>query len=139
MRNQPLHEVAKFAAGLVAADFFSIVWFSQQKLLPVHFMGTTFDASMILPALVFDAAIFAMLVHYAWRIGTIPGMREKSYLMVAGLIFTVVGLVHLWRLFASADLIIGGWAVPLWLSWFGVAATVYLAYMSFHLAARVRR
>ena len=31
------------------------------------------------------------------------------------------------------------WEVPVWLSWIGTLITAYLSYMSFHLAARVRR
>jgi hypothetical protein len=59
--------------------------------------------------------------------------------LVVGVIFTIVALAHLWRLFASADLMIMGWAVPLWLSWFGVAITAYMAYASFRFALRIRK
>jgi energy-converting hydrogenase Eha subunit H len=138
MKNRPLREVAKFAAGLIAADFFWLVWFSQQPLRAAQFFGTTVTQGIVLPAMIFDIAVFLMLVHYAWNIGRIPAPRERSYMLVAGALFTVVAVVHLWRLFSGAAVIIDGWSAPYWLSWIGVAITTYLAYASFHLASRVR-
>lgn len=138
MKNSSLHEVAKFAAGLVAADFLWLLWFSQQHLHSIAFFGMTVTSDMLLPNLIFDLALFIMLVHYAWHVGKIPAMRERSYVFIAGVIFTIVAIAHLWRIFTGADLMLGDWDVPVWLSWFGVAATTYLAYMSFHLAARIK-
>jgi len=138
MNKRSLQEVAKFAAGLVAADLITLVWLSQTKLLPVHFMGATFGASMVLPGVIFDLALLAILIHYGWHLGKIPAPREHTYLLVAGVIFGVVTVAHLWRLFASGSLDIMGWDVPLWLSWFGVAVAAYLCYTSFHFAMRVR-
>jgi len=138
MRNQSLHEFAKFAAGVVAADFLWLLWFSQQHLKSVEFFGMSVTSEMILPNLIFDIALFIMLVHYAWHVGKIPAMRERSYMFVAGCIFTLVAIMHIWRIFTGADFVIGEWDTPVWLSWFGVAVTTYLAYMSFHLVARIR-
>lgn len=137
MSRRSLQDIAKFAAGLVAADFLWLVWFSQQGFLPVDFYGTTISPDMVLPGLVFDIALFIILVHYAWHIGKIPAFRERTYLLVAGGIFSIVMVAHLWRVFSGAELLIGPWDVPLWLSWVGVAVTAYLAYSSFHFAARV--
>lgn len=92
---------------------------------------------MLLPALIFDLALFIILVHYGWHIGKIPGMREHTYVVVAGVVFTVVAIMHIWRVFTGADLMIGDWDAPIWLSWFGVAATSYLAYASFMFAAKM--
>ena|SRR6185437_10272163 len=139
MRYHPLQEVAKLLAGLAAADFFWMLWFSQQHLRSMQFFGATFTQDMVLPAILFDVALFLMLVHYGWNIGQIPRMRERSYMLVAGVLFTVVAVVHLWRLFTGSDLVIADWEVPLWLSWFGVVLAAYLAYSSFHFAARVKR
>ena len=137
MRTYPLREVAKFAAGLVAADFLWVLWFSQQHIRSVQFFGATITAELILPMLVFDIALFLMLVHYGWNVGEIPAMRERSYIFLAGGIFSFVSLMHLWRIFTGADLVIGTWDAPVWLSWFGVVVTTYLAYMSFHFTARM--
>jgi hypothetical protein len=65
-------------------------------------------------------------------------MRERSYIFLVGVLFSFVAIIHLWRIFNGADLVIGEWDAPVWLSGFGVAVTTYLAYMSFHLAARMK-
>ena len=137
MGHKSLQEVSKFLSGLVAADLITLVWLSQTKLLPVHFMGATFDSTMVLPGVIFDLALFIILVHYGWHMGKIPQMRERTYMMVAAVIFTIVAAAHLWRLFAAGNLVFMGWTVPLWLSWFGVAVTAYLAYESYRFAARI--
>ncbi len=134
MNRRSLQEVAKFAAGLVAADLITLVWLAQTSLLPVHFMGLDFGASMVIPGVVFDLALLLILIHYGWHIGKIPAPREHTYLLVTGCIFTVIAVAHLWRLFSTGELVLMGWAVPLWLSWFGVAITAYLAYASFRFA-----
>ncbi|HVV15122.1 MAG TPA: hypothetical protein VHD55_01855 [Candidatus Paceibacterota bacterium] len=138
MKNSSLHEVAKFAAGLVAADFLWLLWFSQQHLKSVSFFGMSVTSEMLLPNLIFDLALFIILVHYAWHVGKIPAMRERSYIFLVGVVFTVVAIAHIWRIFTGADLMLGDWDVPTWLSWFGVAVTTYLAYMSFHIASRMK-
>jgi hypothetical protein len=42
---------------------------------------------------------------------------ERMYCTVAGVVFSIAALIHLGRLCAYWDLVIGGWMVPLWLSW----------------------
>ena len=138
MKNSSLHEIAKFAAGLVAADFLWLLWFSQQHLRSINFFGMSVTSEMLLPNLVFDLALFIILVHYAWHIGKIPAMRERTYIFIVGIAFTLVSAMHLWRIFSGADLMIGDWDAPVWLSWFGVAVTTYLAYMIFHLSTRIK-
>lgn len=136
MHRKRLQEIAKFAAGLVLGDFIALIWIANADLLPVEFLGRIITMDMLLPGLIFDAALFFILVHYGWNIGKIPALREKGYLLVAGTVFGVVAAAHLARVFMSTDMIIGGWALPIWLSWVGIAVTVYLAYMSFRLAVR---
>ena len=139
MKRTSLHEIAKFAAGLVAADFLWLLWFSQQKIASITFMGATFTHGVVGPGLIFDIALFLMLVHYGWNIGKIPSPREHTYVLVAGCLFTVIAIAHLWRIFAGVDLVIAGWDAPIWLSWLGVAVTTYLAYASFHFALRLKK
>lgn len=139
MRNHSLHEIAKLAAGLVAADFLWTLWLSQQRVKTAEFFGITMTPEMILPTLIFDIALFIVLVHYAWHIGKIPQMRERTYILVAGAVFTLVALTHVYRLFTGTELIVGEWQMPLWLSWFGVAVTAYLAYASFHFSMALER
>jgi hypothetical protein len=101
-------------------------------------MGFTFTQGIVWPTLVFDAALILILIHYGWNIGKIPALRERTYLLVAGIIFTVVALAHLVRVFFAIDLSIMDYEVPLWLSWIGTVVVTYLAYMSFRLALRMK-
>lgn len=138
MKTRPLQEISKVLAGMTLADLISIVWLSSQHLLPAHFMGLDFGQQMVVPAVVFDLALFIIFVHYGWHVGKIPRPRERAYLLIVGIVFAVVAVAHLLRLFSSGSLVLMGWAVPLWLSWIGVLVTAYLSYTSFILAARAQ-
>ncbi len=138
MKKQTLHELAKFAAGLIAADFIGLVWLSMNNPGAGTFLGIDFASTALLPALVFDAALFIILVHYGWHVGKTPLMRERTYLLAVGIVFAIVAAAHLLRVFTGTDIVVLGWSVPLLLSWIGTAVTAYLSYMSFHLALRMR-
>lgn len=138
MNRKRLQEIAKFGAGLVLGDFVALLWIANADLLPVEFLGRVITTELLAPGLIFDAALFFILVHYGWNIGKIPALRERGYLLIAGTVFAVVAAAHLARIFANADIVIAEWVLPIWLSWVGVAVTAYLAYMSFRLAMRMK-
>ena len=138
-KRQWLHDAAKIGAGLVVADFITLWWFSMQKALPHTFLGFPIDSSMIVPKMIVDVFLFIMLVHYGWHIGKIPHIKERFYLVASGTVFTVVALAHLIRVVYSGDLVIFGWTAPIFLSWIGVVVATFLAYSSFHLAARMKQ
>ena len=54
---------------------------------------------------------------------------------MAGLIFAVVALFHLVRIFAEWTVIIGDWSVPKWVSWVGLIVAGGLALFGFRLTA----
>ncbi len=138
MKHRFLRDSAKFLAGLVLGDFLTLWWLAAQGIWPVHFFGIIWSSQIVLPGLLFDAALFLMLVHYGWHVGKIPMFRERTYLVIAGAIFMVVAVVHLIRLFTGdINLNILGWVVPLWISWIGVIVAGYLSYLSFSLAAKL--
>jgi len=136
MSQKTLRELAKFGSGLVAADLATVIWFAYSGLLPITSFGITFDEAMIWPAIIFDAALLVVLVHYSWHIGKIPALRERTYLTIAGIIFGIVAAAHFARVLFQIDLSIMDWTAPHWLSWIAVIATTYLCYMSFRLAIR---
>ena len=136
MKHHTLHDLAKFGAGLILGDFLCGWWFYAYHLFPVTFLGVTLTETMIVPWLIFDAAVFFMLIHYGWNIGETPHLKSRSFLNIVGIIFGLVALAHLIRLFFGVDIMLGVLSVPLWLSWIGVAVTTYLSYMSFYLAAK---
>ena len=43
-------------------------------------------------------------------------MKMRPYVLASGVLFLVVGLVHLLRAVEGWPAMIGGWAVPLWIS-----------------------
>ncbi|MBI4133474.1 hypothetical protein HY478_02565 [Candidatus Uhrbacteria bacterium] len=55
-------------------------------------------------------------------------MSRKGYLGLVGVIFILIALLHLLRLVMGWEAVIGGWAVPTWLS---VVALILGAYLGF--------
>jgi len=53
----------------------------------------------------------------------------KPFTTIAVGIFALICLVHIVRLVYGLDIVIGGWAVPLWVSVPGAIATGGLAFM----------
>lgn len=47
-------------------------------------------------------------------------MTQKTFSLIAGIIFTIVALVHVARLAQGWDILIDGWLVPMWVSWIGL-------------------
>lgn len=139
MHHKKLHELAKFASGLVAADLIWLLWSAHQGLFPLEFLGIIFTESILIPAIIFDVILLCILVHYSWNIGSIPTLRGRNYLRITGVLLGIVAFAHLARVFVGAEVTIAGWEVPLWLSWLGTAVTAYLSYMSFHLATHMKK
>jgi len=63
-------------------------------------------------------------------------MTQRTFSLVAATIFTMVFLLHAVRLFRGWEVIIEGAAVPIWISWIGLAIAAYLAYEGFRLARK---
>jgi hypothetical protein len=49
--------------------------------------------------------------------------------MIAAIIFTIVALLHLYRLFTHFQVILGSHTIPMWWSYVGVAVPGLLALM----------
>jgi hypothetical protein len=60
-------------------------------------------------------------------------MSQRSYLFVSAVIFSLVFLLHVLRLFYGWSALIGGWMVPIWVSWIGVVVSGFLAFEGFRL------
>ncbi len=135
MKNKHLlKELAKFGAGLTTAGALFVLWLYFMGMFPITIMGMTFTEAIVLPKFVFNVALAFIFAHYGWHIGKLPKVREQQYLLIVGTLLTLVAIVHILRLFFAFEVVIGTWVVPLWLSWFGVIITSYLAYASFHFA-----
>ena len=60
----------------------------------------------------------------------------RAYLVVSGVIFGAVALLHILRLSLNWPVDLAGWAVPLWFSWVGLIVTGALCIWAFRLAAK---
>lgn len=58
-------------------------------------------------------------------------MNQKTFTLTAGAVFSLVAALHALRLLCGWDAVIGGWTVPLWVSWAALAVSGYLAYTAF--------
>ncbi len=60
----------------------------------------------------------------------------KPFTTIAVAVFTIVGIVHLLRIMLGFEVVIAGWAVPLWVNLIGALVAGVLALM---LAREARR
>lgn len=65
-------------------------------------------------------------------------MNARVYLVVSGMIFGVVALLHLVRLVNHWAFRIGPWSLPLWMSWGGTLVAAALCLWAFRLATSSR-
>jgi hypothetical protein len=63
-------------------------------------------------------------------------MDQKTFNLIAGLIFAVVALLHLLRAYMGWQVVIADWTVPMWLSWIAFVVTGGLAYFGLSFALR---
>lgn len=54
-------------------------------------------------------------------------MNQKAFNTLAGIVFVGVAVFHLLRLLFRWDAVIGGWAVPTWVSGLALVLSGYLA------------
>ena len=140
MSHHSLREIAKVASGLVLADIISVIWFASAGIFPVTLLGVKWTGAMVPEILFFDVALLILLAHMGWNTKVpVATPSERTLLTVAGVIFLVIAIVHLVRLTFGATIILGGFAIPLWLSWVGVFVAGYLGYSCLHFAHRGRR
>ena len=51
----------------------------------------------------------------------------KLFTRISSILFGIVALAHLLRLFFGSEIIIDGWVVPMWISWVGMLVPGILA------------
>jgi hypothetical protein len=62
-------------------------------------------------------------------------MDRKTFCLVAGIVFTLVALFHLLRIFTDWSVIIGDWSAPKWVSWVALIVAGGLAIFGFRFTA----
>ena len=63
-------------------------------------------------------------------------MNQKTFSLVSGLIFLLIAVIHVLRLAFKWEVILNGWAVPMWVSAIAIVTTAYLAFESLKLSRR---
>lgn len=63
-------------------------------------------------------------------------MDRKTFCAVAGVVFALVALLHLLRIYMGWPVVVGSWAAPMWVSWIGLVVAGALSYFGLSLAAR---
>ncbi|OHA13605.1 MAG: hypothetical protein A3J10_00930 [Candidatus Sungbacteria bacterium RIFCSPLOWO2_02_FULL_54_10] len=58
-------------------------------------------------------------------------MNHKTYMQASTAIFAVIALGHLARVIFGWDAAIGGWLVPMWISWAAILVGGFLAYTGY--------
>lgn len=65
-------------------------------------------------------------------------MDGKTFSFVVGIIFIVISLLHWARIIYGWEAVIGGWIVPLWISWVALIVSGYLGYEGLRLGLKSR-
>jgi len=131
-----VREVCKFLAGLVAGDLLAGIWVKAAHLYTAQFFGVTLTPSFANAWIVVDIILLILLIHYAWKVNIPLADSKRPAFYVVGVLLTIVAIAHIVRLFFAVGITIGGVMLPLWVSLIGAIVTAWLAYASFHLAAR---
>ncbi len=63
-------------------------------------------------------------------------MSQKAFTVLAGAIFALIALGHVSRLIFQWPILLGGWAVPLWVNGVALLISGYLAYEGFRLGRK---
>jgi hypothetical protein len=66
-------------------------------------------------------------------------MNREAFCIVAGVIFAVVALLHLLRIYMDWPVVIADWSVPMWVSWVALVVAGILTIWGLAFAARVAR
>lgn len=63
-------------------------------------------------------------------------MKGRPYLVVSGVIFGVVAVLHLLRVVNDWEFVLGPWSLPMWFSWFGMVGPTILCVWALRLLSR---
>ena len=63
----------------------------------------------------------------------------RTYIQITGAVFGVMALVHVVRLILNWPAQVGGWMVPIWISWVAILVAGALCAWAFRLVGRARQ
>jgi hypothetical protein len=63
-------------------------------------------------------------------------MNVRTYLLISGVLFCFVAILHFLRVISGWELLVGPWSVPMWVSWVGTVVPGVLSVWAIRLAGR---
>ncbi len=63
-------------------------------------------------------------------------MSQRTFSMIAGLIFLLIAVGHLLRIVSGAEFVVEGMAVPMWASVIAMIVMGYLSFVGFRLTCK---
>jgi hypothetical protein len=63
-------------------------------------------------------------------------MNQKTFSLIAGLIFFFVAAMHVLRLAFGWHMVLAGWTIPMWVSWIALLIAGFLAYEGVRLSRK---
>jgi hypothetical protein len=66
----------------------------------------------------------------------IPVMDQRTFSVMAGVIFALMALIHLVRIYFDWPIVISTLSIPMWVSWVGFVIAGGLAYFGLRAARR---
>ena len=63
-------------------------------------------------------------------------MEQRTFAVTAGVVFALVALAHLVRIYFGWPIVIGSWSMPMWASWAALVVAGGLAYLGLSAARR---
>ncbi len=61
-------------------------------------------------------------------------MSQKTFSLVAGLIFLLIAVMHGLRLAVKWEVVLNGWSIPMWASAVAIVMAAYLAFEGLKLS-----
>jgi hypothetical protein len=65
-------------------------------------------------------------------------MHQRTFILTAGVILLLIAIGHLSRVIFGWDAVIGGWAVPMWVSVVALLIAGYLGYEGLRLGEKTK-
>jgi hypothetical protein len=81
-------------------------------------------------------AVLCLSTSYIKECVIIKPMKNKDFSLAAAIVFSFATIIHALRIINGWEAVIGGWAVPMWVSWLVVIIVGPLAYQGFKLSKK---
>jgi hypothetical protein len=99
-------------------------------------VGARSRARRLANSLVLDERLRAVSVIVVVEALEDRAVDQRTFNVVASVIFALVALLHLLRIYMGWPIVIGSWTAPMWVSWIGLVVGGGLSYFGLSLASR---